>query len=119
MRSRFFVRSAKFISFVLILICRSVVGAATPALENMATQQLPVNTIRELKESTEPVPFYEALRKALKKRKIDLDLICPPADPVARRILEEYGAVYVANKNVKTPPVCLFTTEELVTKFQD
>jgi hypothetical protein len=85
----------------------------------MSTQQLPVNTIRELTELTEPVPFYEALRKALKKRKINLDLVCPPADPVARRILEEYGAVYVATKKVKPPPVCLFTNEEQVTKFQD
>lgn len=119
MRTRFNVRGARLLNLVFILICRSVVGAATPALEHMATQQLPVNTIRELKESTEPVPFYEALRKALKKRKANLDLICPPADPVARRILEEYGAVYVATKKVKPPPVCLFTTEEQVTQFQD
>jgi hypothetical protein len=119
LRTRFHVRGAKLISLVFILICRSVVGAATPALENMSTQQIPVNTIRELKEFTEPVPFYEALRKAFKKRKIDLDLVCPPADPVARRILEEYGAVYVASKKVKPPPVCVFTTEDQVTKFQE
>jgi hypothetical protein len=85
----------------------------------MSTQQIPVNTIRELKEFTEPVPLNEALSKAFKKRKINLDLVCPPADPVARRILEEYGAVYVATKKVKPPPVCVFTTEEQVTKFQD
>ena len=85
----------------------------------MSTQQMPVNTIRELKESTEPVPFYEALTKALKKRKTKIDLVCPPADPVARRILEEYGAVFVADKKVKPPPVCVFTTEEQVTKWQD
>lgn len=111
--------AAGSLSLVFILISRIVVGAATPALENMSTQQMPVNTIRELKESSEPVPFYEALRKALKKRKINLDLICPPADPVARRILEEYGAVFVATKKVKPPPVCVFTTEEQVTKFQE
>jgi hypothetical protein len=85
----------------------------------MSTQQMPVNTIRELKESTEPVPFYEALTKALKKRKTNLDLVCPPADPVARRILEEYGAIFVADKKVKPPPVCVFTNEEQVTKWQD
>ncbi|HSD45799.1 MAG TPA: hypothetical protein VLB87_04220 [Pyrinomonadaceae bacterium] len=85
----------------------------------MSTQQLPVNTIRELTESSEPVPFYEALRKALKKRKINIDSVCPPADPVARRILEEYGAVFVADKKVKPPPVCVFTTEDQVTKFQE
>jgi len=85
----------------------------------MSTQQMPVNTIRELKESTEPVPFYEALNKALKKRKTTLDAICPASDPVARRILEEYGAVYVADKKVKPPPVCVFSNEEQVTRFQD
>lgn len=119
MRTRFHVCGAKLISLAFILICRSVAGAATPALENMSTQQRPLNTIRELKEFTEPVPFYEALRKALKKRKVNLDLVCPPADPVARRILEEYGAVYVASKKVKPPPVCVFTTEEQVTEFQE
>src|SRR4029434_783729 len=67
----------------------------------------------------EPAPFYEALAKALKKRKINLDLVCPPSDPVSRRILEEYGAIFVANKKVTPPPVCIFTTEEQVTKFQD
>jgi D-alanyl-D-alanine carboxypeptidase len=85
----------------------------------MSTQQMPVNTIRELTESSEPVPFYEALRKALKKRKTNLELICPPTNPVSRRILEEYGALYVADKKVKPPPVCVFTNEEQVTKFQE
>ena len=85
----------------------------------MSTQQMPVNTIRELKESTETVPFYEALNKALKKRKTTLDAICPASDPVARRILEEYGAVYVADKKVKPPPVCVFSNEAQVTRFQD
>jgi len=85
----------------------------------MSIQQIPVNTIRELTESTEPVPFYDALKKALKKRKTNLDAICPPADPVSRRILEEYGALYVAYKKVKPPPVCVFSNEEQVTKFQE
>jgi hypothetical protein len=85
----------------------------------MSTQQTPVNTIRELKESTVPAPFYEALTRALKKRRTNIDLVCPPADPVARRILEEYGAVFVADKKVKPPPVCVFTNEEQVTKWQD
>ena len=119
MRTRFQVSGTKVISLIFILICRSVAGAAIPALEHMSTQQMPVNTIRELKESTEPVPFYEALNKALKKRKTTLDAICPASDPVARRILEEYGAVYVADKKVKPPPVCVFSNEEQVTRFQD
>ena len=66
-----------------------------------------------------PVPFYDALAKALKKRKLDIRDICPPSDGVARRILEEYGAVYLATKKVTPPPVCVFTHEDQVTKFQE
>ena len=77
------------------------------------------NAIRESKDDKEPTPFYEALAKALKKRKTKIESVCPPADPVSRRILEEYGAIFVADKKVLPPPVCIFTTEEQVTKFQD
>lgn len=69
--------------------------------------------------STNSVPFYEALGKALKKRKVKIEGICPPSDPVSRRILEEYGAVYLASKKVMPPPVCIFTTEDQVTRFQE
>ena len=119
MRTRFQLCGIRVTGLIFIAICRSVLGAAPPALENMSTQQIPVNTIRELKEGTEPVPFYEALRKALKKRKIKIEELCPSSDPVSKRILEEYGAVFVADKKVKPPPVCVFTNEEQVTKFQE
>jgi len=76
-------------------------------------------TTREEKNKRESAPFYEALAKALKKRKIKIDGICPLGDPVARRILEEYGAVFVASKKVMPPPVCVFTTEDQVTRFQE
>lgn len=78
------------------------------------------NTLREFNTSTkEPAPFYEALAKALKKRKTKVENICPPADPVARRILEEYGAIFVADKKVVPPPVCIFSNETQVTRFQE
>jgi len=70
-------------------------------------------------EKNEPTPFYEALAKALKKRKLKLENVCPASDVVARRILKEYGAVYVATKKVAPPPVCIFTHEQQVTKFQE
>lgn len=76
-------------------------------------------TIRVETDNPESVPFYDALTKALKKRKFKIDGICPPTEPVSRRILEEYGAVYLASKKVKPPPVCVFTTEDQVTKFQE
>jgi hypothetical protein len=99
----------------LILIASGVM----PILGNMSTQPMTSNSLRDSNNLKEPAPFYEALAKALKKRKIKLDNICPPSDPVSRRILEEYGAIFVADKKVTPPPVCIFTTEEQVTKFQD
>jgi len=63
--------------------------------------------------------FYDALKRALKKRKTKLEAICPTGDLVARRVLEDYGAMFLANKKVKPPPVCVFTSEEQVTRFQE
>jgi len=77
------------------------------------------NASRVSNDGNESTPFYEALAKALKKRKTKLDHICPASDPVSKRILEEYGAIYVADKKVTPPPVCVFTNEDQVTKFQE
>jgi len=85
----------------------------------MSTLPMTSNSTRDSNILNEPTPFYEALAKALKKRKIKLDSVCPPSDPVSRRILEEYGAIFVADKKVTPPPVCVFTTEEQVAQWQD
>lgn len=66
-----------------------------------------------------PASFYQVLQKALKKRKTVVESICPPSDSVARRVLEDYGAMFIATKKVKIPPVCVFTSEQQVTKFQE
>ena len=87
------------------------------ARDYKADQMTATTTFEENK--TKSTPFYDALSKALKKRKAKIDSICPPTDPVARRILEEYGAVYVASKKVMPPPVCVFTNEDQVTRFQE
>lgn len=68
--------------------------------------------------SDAPVPFQQALDKALKKRKMKLESICPPGDKLAERMLEDYGAIFVASKKVLPPPVCIFTSEEQVTEYQ-
>ena len=73
----------------------------------------------EQKVTDPSASFYEVLQKALKKRKTNLNSICPQSDLVSRRILEEYGAIFVATRKVKTPPVCVFTSEAEVAKFQD
>ncbi len=107
------------LSLILLLLSPIVTRGAVPLLENMSTQPMTLNSIRDLKNLKEPAPFYEALAKALKKRKTKIDNICPPSDRVARRILEEYGAIYLADKKVTPPPVCMFSNEEQVTRFQD
>ena len=66
-----------------------------------------------------PAPFYDVLRKTLKKRKTKIETICPGSNSVARRVLEDYGAIFIASKKVMPPPVCVFTSEEQVTKFQE
>lgn len=40
------------------------------------------------------------------------------AGGLARRLLEEYGAMYVAAESVRVPPVCVFSSEEEVEHFQ-
>jgi len=75
-------------------------------------------TTEEKMNTRVPAPFYDVLRKALKKRKTSLENICPSSDSVARRVLEDYGAMFLASKEVVLPPVCVFTSEEQVTKFQ-
>ena len=65
-----------------------------------------------------PAPFYEVLRKSLKKRKTTIENMCPSGDSVSRRVLEDYGAIFVAQK-VMPPPVCVFQSEQEVTQFQE
>jgi hypothetical protein len=63
-------------------------------------------------------PFYCALREALRERNMTLAEICPPLDGVARRMLEDYGAMFVATPEVVPPPVCVFNSEAEVRQFQ-
>ena len=66
-----------------------------------------------------PVGFYKALKDALKERGMRLEEVCDRADPVAARILEDYGAVFVSDMNVLPPPVCIFRSEAEVVRFQN
>jgi hypothetical protein len=62
--------------------------------------------------------FYQVLEQALSERDLTLAEVCPPGDAVARRVLREYGSVYVGSKDILPPPLCLFTSEEAVADFQ-
>lgn len=62
--------------------------------------------------------FYKALEKILLARKLREKDICNQSDAVQMRILDEYGAIFVADEMVKVPPVCMFETPAAVNKFQ-
>jgi len=63
-------------------------------------------------------PFYHALEPALAERGIELADLCPKDDVVARRVLHDYGAMFVACDSVSPPPVCVFTCDDEVARFQ-
>lgn len=119
-----FLPSLMAITIVAGMIAGSV--SKTPAqspypffLKKTASSNSMVGTFVDKQKVARPAPFYEGLRKALKKRKTKIENICPIADSVSRRILEEYGAMFLAVKKVTPPPLCVFTDEDQVTKFQE
>jgi len=63
-------------------------------------------------------PFYVTLDRALRLRGTTIADICPSDDPVARRVLHDYGAMFVGADSVLPPTLCVFTSEELVERFQ-
>ena len=62
-------------------------------------------------------PFHAALGRALTRRGLSLESFCPAGDVLTRRVLEEYGAMFVA-EGVRLPGACVLETEEAVERFQ-
>ncbi len=99
-------------------------GAAARAQSEQSTGK--INNMAQKSETTaeragveRPAPFYTALDEALDRRGKNLRDICDTNDPVARRVLEDYGAMFLATEKVLPPPVCVFTSEQDVRKFQN
>lgn len=67
--------------------------------------------------AAEGSPFHAALGRALERRGLSLDDFCPAGDTLTRRVLEEYGAMFVA-EGVALPDTCVFESEEAVERFQ-
>jgi len=63
-------------------------------------------------------PFYRALGEALAERGQTIDAICPSDDSAGRRVLHDYGAMFIGSNDILPPPVCVFTSEDEVTRFQ-
>jgi hypothetical protein len=62
-------------------------------------------------------PFHAALGRSLARRGLSFDEFCPAGDVLTRRVLEEYGAMFVA-EGVRLPASCVLETEEAVERFQ-
>lgn len=122
------VRSARGAAFLFALLIPFLL-LASPAqsrgtqystlVETRAKHSGVMIKLTEDNNGESPAPFYEVLRKSLKKRKTNVESVCPPSDAVARRVLEDYGAIFLANKKVMPPPVCIFTSDEEVARFQE
>jgi hypothetical protein len=65
-----------------------------------------------------PSPFYVTLKRALELRGTSIEDICPAHDHVSRRVLHDYGAMFVGAETIHPPPLCVFSNEEQVTRFQ-
>jgi hypothetical protein len=89
---------------------------STSKINNMVQKS---ETNLERDDNRRAAPFYTALDEALSRRGKSLRNICDTRDPVARRVLEDYGAMFLATERVLPPPVCVFTSEEDVRKFQN
>jgi hypothetical protein len=81
------------------------------------TGEMPA-TNAEKEDNAASSDFYTVLKKALEARNLKLENVCDESDPVSRRVLEDYGAMFVADTSVLPPPVCMFTSEADVLKFQ-
>jgi len=63
-------------------------------------------------------PFYAALTDALARRGMRPEELCDACDAVERRLLAEYGAMFVADARVRVPPRCVFRSAEECEQFQ-
>jgi hypothetical protein len=70
-------------------------------------------------EKPKKARFYDALKKALAERgTTTLEKLYDSANAVERRILEDYGAIFLVSEKVLAPPVCMFTNAAAVDDFQ-
>lgn len=80
---------------------------------------MPETNADKKRDSRKPMPFYPALDEALSERGMKLRNVCDLNNPVARRVLEDYGAMFLASETVLPPPVCVFNNQREVEEFQD
>jgi hypothetical protein len=120
MRAAVDIRATALVLFKVAVATLLVVFVGVRALaadggdEGKATNPAPSRGITNMKVAN----FDEALSTALARRGAAARVTCDGRDPVARRILNEYGAVFFASGGALPPPVCIFAGAEEVESFQ-
>jgi hypothetical protein len=70
-------------------------------------------------QTVEPVPsFPDAFARRLSVEDLVPSEVCDAGDRVARRVLREYGAVFVPTELVNVMPRCVFESAEQVDRYQ-
>ena len=94
-------------------------SGSTNAKDAAGKTEMPdTNAEKKDKDGAASPDFYTALNQALAARGLKLENVCETSDPVSRRVLEDYGAMFMSDESVMPPPVCMFTSEADVLKFQ-
>lgn len=109
----------RLFSFCPSVIALIVVLIGSLLFDSWFSQRTSANSPEESMNTPAPAPFYDVLNRSLQRRNTTLESVCPTADPVASRVLKDYGAMFVASAKVTPPPVCVFTSEAQVAKFQE
>jgi hypothetical protein len=65
-----------------------------------------------------PVKFFEIFEAFAERRGLKTSVLCDETDFVSRRVLREYGAVFLSAETVVQPTVCVFESEREVAEFQ-
>lgn len=81
--------------------------------------QMSETKMEQKKNDKGATPFYTALDEALSQRGAKLRDVCDLSNAVARRVLEDYGAMFLANETVLPPPTCVFNSQREVEEFQN
>lgn len=111
-------RIGKFPAVLLfaIMIFANTIFARTKAQNQFKESKTEMNESK--KAAAKRPKFYRVLDKILIERKLNEADICNANDAVQLRILNEYGAVFIAHSGVVPPPVCMFTSAKAVDDFQ-
>ena len=109
------------LAFATVLVCGAAGGRALAAGGgNVGKAPEPAPSRGTTTTKMKVTNFDEALTTALARRggATAARVMCDGRDPVARRILNEYGAVFMAAGGALPPPVCIFAGAEEVETFQ-